>query len=47
MDFTALVTGSALAGHSSPVSKPGIGLTAGAGASPTCDAPGGAGDDFG
>ena len=35
MDFTTLVAGPAQAGPQSPVSKPGIGLTAGAGTGPT------------
>ncbi|MFI5076085.1 MAG: hypothetical protein ACHQRO_02025, partial [Vicinamibacteria bacterium] len=42
MDFTTLVAGPAQAGFPSPVSRPGIGFTAGAGASPAADA---AGDD--
>ena len=40
MDFTTLVAGPAQAGSQSPVSKPGIGFTAGAGSAPAADAAG-------
>jgi flagellar hook-length control protein FliK len=43
VDFTTLVAGPAQAGSHTPVSKPGIGLVAGAGTSPAADGAGDAG----